>query len=259
MIIDANAWLGHWPFRQLRHNDVPGLLKLMDANGIDMAVVSSIHAITYKNSHRGNEELATALAGQGDRLIPFATLNPTYPGWERNLRLCREMGMRGMRLVPQYHGYDLTDSASLEMIAAGTEYGWPMAIPMRVVDIRQHHPMDTERMITPAELEAVVPACPQASFILLNAFGLVDSPIFADNSAGGRQVVTDISRRTAVMGNDMGELIERYGAGSLVFGTGMPFNYPRPALLKMEVLEASEEDKAAIYGGNLARMLNLPV
>ncbi len=33
------------------------------------------------------------------------------------------------------------------------------------------------------------------------------------------------------------------GAERLMFGTGMPFNYPDPALLKLEVLSASESDK----------------
>ena len=64
MIIDVNAYLGHWPFRQLRHNTVKGLLNLMDRNGIDKAMVSSINAIFYKNCHAGNEELAIEKIGR---------------------------------------------------------------------------------------------------------------------------------------------------------------------------------------------------
>jgi hypothetical protein len=37
MLIDVNAYLGHFAFRQLRHNDPDGLLRLMDAKGIDKA------------------------------------------------------------------------------------------------------------------------------------------------------------------------------------------------------------------------------
>ena len=258
MIIDANAWLGQWPFRQLRHNDVDGLLRLMDANGIDKAVVSSIHGIFYKNCQRANEELAEAVSGCHDRLLSFATLNPHYPGWERNLQLCRnDLGMRGLRVFPAYHQYDLTDGPSLEMIAAASELGWPVTITQRVVDVRQRHPMDTERLIGVAEFEAVVAACPQTSFIILNALGLEGSAMFAGNREGGRQVMTDISRMTAVMGNSMGVMVEKYGAGSLVFGTGFPFNYPRPALLKMDVLQADAATKEAIYHGNLERLLRL--
>jgi len=259
MIIDANAWLGHWPFRQLHYNDARGLLCLMDSSGIDKAVVSSIHGIFYKNCQRANEELAEQVRGHRDRLIPFATLNPGYPGWQRNLRLCRdELGMAGMRLFPAYHQYDLTDSSSLEMIAAATEMGLPIALPMRVVDVRQRHWMDRERNLTVSEMEAVVSACPKTSFIMLNALGLESSPMFAGNRDGGRQVMTDISRMTAVMGNNIGALIDNYGAGSVVFGTGIPFNYARPALLKLEVLRAEPEVKEAIAHGNLERLLGQP-
>ena len=131
-------------------------------------------------------------------------------------------------------------------MSAATELGWPVTITQRVVDVRQRHPMDTERLIGAAEFEAVAAACPQTSFIILNALGLEGSAMFAGNQDGGRQVMTDISRMTAVMGNNMGAMIEKYGAGSLVFGTGIPFNYPRPALLKMDVLQADAATKEAI-------------
>ena len=60
MIIDINAYLGHFAFRQLRHNTADGLLALMDRKGIDRAVVSSAAAITYRNAQSGNEEVAAA-------------------------------------------------------------------------------------------------------------------------------------------------------------------------------------------------------
>ncbi|NPV07332.1 MAG: amidohydrolase family protein [Anaerolineae bacterium] len=258
MIIDANAWLGHWPFRQLRHNDVPGLLRFMDANGIEAAVVASIHGIFYKNCHRANEELAEQVAGHRDRLIPFATLNPNYPGWQRNLRLCHEeLGMRGLRLYPAYHQYDLTDSASLELIGAATELGFPIALPMRVVDVRQRHWMDTERNLTVPEIEAVVQACPRTSFVILNGLGLESSLAFEPDRNGSRQVMADLSRMTAVLANNLGAMIANFGPGSVVFGTGMPFKYPRPALLKLEILEADQATKEAISHGNMERLLSL--
>ena len=37
MIIDTNAYLGFFAFRQIRHNTAPELLRLMDAKGIDRA------------------------------------------------------------------------------------------------------------------------------------------------------------------------------------------------------------------------------
>ena len=42
-----------------------------------------------------------------------------------------------------------------------------------------------------------------------------------------------------------------------MFGTGMPFKYPDPALVKLEVLEASEADKEKIRSQNAMTWLRL--
>ena len=127
MIIDVNAWVGHWPFRRLRHNTVQGLLRLMDRNGIDRAVVASIHGVFYRDAHSANEELAGQVLRRRDRLIPFATLNPTCAGWKEDLRRCVEdLELCGIRLVPQYHGYDPESDAALELLdALSDEFGIP--------------------------------------------------------------------------------------------------------------------------------------
>ena len=257
MIIDANAWLGHWPFRQLRHNDTSGLLRLMDANDIDVAVVANTHGILYKNAQKANEELAEWVAPHRDRLVPFATVNPNYPGWRRNLRLCHdELGMKGLRLYPMYHDYRPTDAAAVELVQEATALAMPLQFPMRVVDVRQRHWMDTERNLTPEELHAAVEAFPDTTFIFINALGL-QAATFAGANQSGRRVVTDVSRMSAVLHDNLGGLVRAAGAGSVVFGTGIPFNYARPAFLKLEALDASEEEKALIRGGNMRAILGL--
>ena len=57
-MIDVNAYLGHFAFRQLRNNTAEGLLRLMDRKRIERAAVSSAASITYRNAHSGNEEIA---------------------------------------------------------------------------------------------------------------------------------------------------------------------------------------------------------
>jgi hypothetical protein len=57
-LIDANAWLGHYPFRAVPNNTPAGLLRLMDRHRIARAVVSSLHSVFYRDAHEGNEELA---------------------------------------------------------------------------------------------------------------------------------------------------------------------------------------------------------
>jgi predicted TIM-barrel fold metal-dependent hydrolase len=58
-----------------------------------------------------------------------------------------------------------------------------------------------------------------------------------------------------VWADEIRQLVANLGAERLVFGTGMPFNYPDPALLKLELLEAGREDKEKIAWRNAARWL----
>src|SRR5438067_2431929 len=103
MIIDVNAYLGHFAFRQLRHNNAAGLLALMDRAHIDRAIVSSASSITYRNPQPGNEEVAAEIKSKGDRLTGFAVLNPAYAGWRDDLKIChQQFGMRGLRLYPRW-------------------------------------------------------------------------------------------------------------------------------------------------------------
>src|SRR5262249_25988931 len=144
VILDANAWLGHYPFRAVPHHTPDGLLRLMDRHGIDRAVVASLHAVFYRDPQPGNEELARWVAPHRDRLVPCAVLTPLYAGWEGDLgRWCEEWGMRGVRLFPEHHRYSLAGPECLALARAATARGLHLAIPLRLEDRRQRHWMDT--------------------------------------------------------------------------------------------------------------------
>lgn len=258
MIIDVNAYLGHWPFRQLRHNTVKGLLNLMDRNGIDKAMVSSINAIFYKNCHAGNEELAIEIKTHRDRLIPFATLNPQYSGWEDDLKQCGEdFGMAGLRVFPYYHNYQLTSDSSTDIIQRAGERGMAISVPMRVVDRRQRHWLDSVRDLSISDIGAAMSKCPEVRFIILNGRGFQDSKLVSDKKLRDRDFLIGISRLGVVLQEEIPKLISALGPSKLAFGTGMPFKYPMPALLKMQILDAPEQVKKKIYWENAARVLDL--
>jgi uncharacterized protein len=253
----VNAYLGHWPFRQLRHNTVDSLLKLMDENGIDKAMVSSINAIFYKDCHAGNEELASETEAHRDRLIPFATLNPEYPGWADDLKQCQEdFGMVGLRLFPHYHNYPLAGENSLDIIRRAADRGMILSCPIRVVDRRQRHWLDSVNDLNISEISLAMKKCPKASFIILNGRGFQDSELVRDKKLRDRNFLIEISRMGVVLQEEIPKLISALGPSKLAFGTGIPFKYPMPALLKMQVLDESESLKEKIYWHNVAQMLD---
>ena len=256
MIIDVNAYLGQFAFRQLRHNVAASLLELMDAKRIDKAVVSSASAITYRNAQAGNEEVFAEVKSHRDRLIPFAVINPFYAGWQDDLKICQEdFGMSGLRLYPKWHNYQLSDRCCLDLVNAATERQMIISIPVRVEDNRQRSWLANVPDVPLEELAALVKACPKARFVLLNGLGYVKSPLGRKDNGLPANYLIEISRLSALLDNEIGQLLASLGAERLVLGTGMPFSYPDPALLKLEVLPASKEDKEKIGGQNMAQWL----
>lgn len=123
MIIDVNAFLGHYPFRSLKFNTADGMVSLMGRYGIDRAVVSSLNAVFYRDAHQGNAELHRETSLHPDRLIPVATVNPRYVGWQRDLEECvSRWKMKAVTLVPSHHGYSLTDEYGHAALSRIAEY-----------------------------------------------------------------------------------------------------------------------------------------
>jgi predicted TIM-barrel fold metal-dependent hydrolase len=256
MIIDVNAYLGHFAFRRLRHNTADSLLKLMDERKIDRAVVSSASAITYRNVQSGNEEIDAEVRAHRDRLIPFAVINPAYVGWDDDLKVCHEQfGMRGLRIYPAWHNFKLSDPRCLELVHAASARHMMVSIPIRVEDHRERSWLVDVPDLVLDDLAGLIRSCPDARFLLLSGLGYVRSALGrADNGLPANYRI-EISRMSALLDNEIGQLMTSLGPDRLVFGTGMPLNYPDPALLKVEVLTASPEQKEKILWRNAAEWL----
>jgi predicted TIM-barrel fold metal-dependent hydrolase len=257
MIIDTNAYLGPYAFRHLRHNTADGLLRLMDAKGIDKAWVSSAAAITHRNVQPANEELAESVRRHRDRLVPLAVINPFYAGWQDDLTACKEqLDMKGLRLYPNWHNYKLADKCCLDLIDAATALRMPITIPLRVEDYRQRSWLVDVKDLSPAEIVPLIKAKPQARFVLLNGLGYIASPLGQKNNNLPANYWIEISRLSALMTNEIGKLIKALGPDRIVFGTGMPFNAPDPALVKIEVLQLNRKDKDQICEENAAALMS---
>ncbi len=158
--------------------------------------------------------------------------------------------MKGLRLYPRWHNYQLADPCCLDLVDAATSLGMIITIPVRVEDYRQHSWLIDVPDLTLAEVEPLIRARPRCRFVLLNGTGYTGSPLGRKDNGLPANYWMEISRLSAVMTNEIGTLIERLGANRVVFGTGMPFNAPDPALVKIEVLRLNRSDKDRILWQN---------
>ncbi len=258
MLIDINTYVGHWPFRKVGNGTADELIKVMDDSGIDMAAVSSINAIFYKDSQQGNDELIGQIDRYKERFIPFAIINPSYTGWKKDFEDCiGKMGMKGLELYPYYHQYRLTDSNAVELVRMAAERSIAVHLPCSVVNIRQRHWLDTTENLSVQEVEEVVRLCPDTDFIITNGPVLRMAGCL-EKAAGSRKgrIYYDFAR-VDIFSTDFTALIESVGADRVVFGSVAPMQYIAPQLVKLHYSGLNDIEQEKVMSGNLKQLFGL--
>ena len=254
MLFDVNAWLGTWPFRSLRSNTAELLVERLDRSGIRWAAVSSLEAIFHRNAMPANLRLLEEIERRRDRLIPIATINPTYVKWEDDLARCAQLGMRGVRLFPAYHGYEADGPEAVRAATACAGLGLPVLIPQRMEDERQRHRLDPGKTVDLGRIANLIAAVPHGVYVIQNARGIPRSPLWQRGDLRRLSWYVDLSlsevdyllHRDVRSMRDLAELVEQGGAGRLLFGTHLPFSYAAPALVKLAVLDVDPKTREEI-------------
>ena len=94
-----------------------------------------------------NDATATFAAAHPDRLIGFMALHPFDPDCLEELERCRtDLGLRGIKLAPNYQNYDPLDSRALAIYGEAQRHGLPILFhqgtsAVRTAPIRYAHPL----------------------------------------------------------------------------------------------------------------------
>lgn len=261
MLVDVNAYVGHWPFLQLQYNNCEGLLGRMNRFAVDITVVSNINGIFYKNTQSANEELYNELRSNrlfADRFIPFAVINPVYAGWKDDLQVCLEkFGMKGVRLYPQYHDYQLSDPSCVALLKYARDIEIPVALSLRMVDYRQRSWIDVTKEWALKDVMPALRQVPEGRYLIVNlanSLSVGDEDLALINKA---TVLMDTSGRA--VGNPS-SLFARFGKNKLAFGTHAPVLDYLTGLLRIESMREAEADNATkelLRSENAKRFLKL--
>ena len=167
--------------------------------------------------------MAEEVSGHRDRLVPFAVINPFYAGWRDDLKICHEeFGMAGLRLYPKWHNYSLASSCCRELVDAATERSMAISIPIRAEDSRGRSWLVDVPDVPLQEIVELVKAHPNARFILLNGVGYTGCPLGQKGSGLPSNYAIELSRLSAVLADEIGQLIANLGVERCCSGPGCP-------------------------------------
>lgn len=253
-MIDVNVNLSRWPFRRLPGDEPADLVRNLRKRGVTRAWAGSFDGIFHKDITSANARLVKdcKTVGQG-LLMPFGSINPKLPDWQSDLRRCREeYKMAGIRLHPNYHGYDLKDPAFAELLKLAAAAGLIVQLAARVEDERTQHPLMRVKSVDLNPLPALVKDEPKLRLVVLNWAPSAQLKQLSKMSTAG-QVYFDISTQEGVGG--VANLAEQVSAERVLFGSGYPWFIFESALLKVKESGLPDAQKKAILDENARRLV----
>ncbi len=250
---DANALIGRWPGEVLAYHDVDGLLSSMRSLGISRALVS--HTIAWQNSPTlGNRLLMEAITGHAE-LEPCWVVTPGLLLAEQGGAgaLCEQMaqnGVRAVRLFPRDHMVSLNEWMAGELLAELDRRHY-----LVLIDLDQILTQSGLYDYNASSLDVLDWLCSRYSglSILITRVGYRAFQILFPLLQAYPNLYIDLSFFATHQGVEM--VVEKLGAGRIVFGTGQPLVDAGGALLRLTGAGISEEDMQKIAWGTLEKLL----
>jgi len=252
MRIDAAAYLGPWPFRNIE-GTMRGLSAMMAELGLDGALVSPMPAFFHTDPADANEHMLRQIKGrQGLWAAPIVNLR--LADATRSIEeLARNPQVRAVRLAPGFHTYPVPQAR--EALGVLAQRDLAAIVQLRMQDERSH-PATT--FIPPAPVDEVIglAECVPAARVVIAAARSGE----IDGERGARiralpNLWVDISHIDGM--SCLGRAREAVGARRLLLATSWPFFYAHSNLLKTQEDGLPPGDVQMIVGGNAADVFRL--
>lgn len=239
MIIDAHAHVGHGRLKSLSADD---LLRQMDENGVDRAILCPVEEQIVAFNHEGNLFILDQVRRHPRRFTGFAVANPWFGEIAvRELEWALGEGLRGLKLHPVYQGFPMNDAMIYPLVDVAARQHVPVYAhcgsahfgdPLRLVELARHYPEVTFLMghSSFSDFWNDLPRCHQ----------------FAPN------ILFETSRNTPGNFQQIGKEI---GTDFMVFGSNAPEHYYHVDMPILREMFPAADDQEKIFYSNIARAL----
>lgn len=237
---DANAMLGRWPTEKLAFYRVEDLVKRMDYVGINKALVYHSLAQLY-DPMSGNKILMEEIKQYNQLYGCWVLVPPFTPEIgtvDEIMAKMKENNIQAIRLCPKEHGFKLTPWNTGELLTALEQKRVPVFIDGDQVEL--------------GNIQSLCETYPQLPVVLTRS-GYRGVRMLYALLAQYENFYLEISSFLLYRGLE--EVVEKFGAQRILFGTGMPIQDPAGAVTKLRYADITEEAKEMIAHRNLERLL----
>ena len=255
MRVDANAFLGAYPFRRVPGTSPEALIAAMGRLAIDQAWVTHLPGIYWRDPAAGNRWLIDTCAGT-PQLRPVPAVHPGLVGWRETLESARAAGAPAVRADPTHYAIDPSGQAMRTLAAACAAAGLPLVLTVRLEDGRQRHPNDRAGEFPAAAVRALIRSDPRLRLLVTHADRpFIEEVHFGSTVQEASRIWWDICWVWGPPEDHLQTLLRTVGRERFVFGTGQPLRIPENAAAKVDLLDLTAEDRTAIESGNIQALL----
>ncbi|OGV36379.1 MAG: hypothetical protein A2020_02575 [Lentisphaerae bacterium GWF2_45_14] len=249
-IIDCSVWHGQWFLYDLRYSDLVLMEKKLRALNVQNAFISPLESVFAQDPHEGNFKMLEDIK---DRPFfqPAPVIDLLLANWKENIeKLYNDLKIKMIRLIPNFHTYELTEESLEELVQFTAPRNIIIAIPMRMEDSRGQSPLLKEPMELPiAGVAKALSFYPQQKFILNNVYWHEVNDLY--HILGN--TLFDIAMMEPV--NPLKAIKEKYSIERFVFSSNCPFFYPEGNWNKLSYSDISEEDILKIASENIEKLI----
>jgi hypothetical protein len=235
--LDANTFIGPYPFRNVPHPDPRILASVLEREEIASAWTGHLPSAWHRDPTHGNETLFEELEPYRDRLHPVPAIRPDWPGWERALRNVVDRRVPAIRAYPSQWHLGADDPGMLRLVAACGEADVTLVLTTRFEDLRQRHWMDIAPDLGGATIRSLA-RVKNGGRILVTAAGrgLIEEVHWGLTPDERDRVWWDISWIWGPPENDLAHLFTTVGARRFVYGTQWPLRLVQSPRANLELL-----------------------
>jgi len=226
---------------------VEGLKNSMRNGGVDKSVVLNIAT----NAHQQKNVNDFANSINSEDIIAFGSVHFESPDALEELERIKEMGLKGVKLHPDYQGFEVDDPKMKPIYKKISQLGL-----ITVFHAGRDYGFSPPYGNTPEKLLKALKWF--SSPVIAAHWGGVDSYEDVVKYLCGAEVYFDTSFGYSMMPKYYAQLIyEKHGADKMLFGTDTPWHNAHMELRLINSLEISDDDKEKIFYKNAQKLLNI--
>ena len=245
-----------------------GLAASMARAGVDRSVVMPVATSPRQVPHVNDASARMNELGAQTGLLSFGCMHPDFDGWKEELARVRDLGLKGIKLHPQYQDTDFDDPRYLRILDrcgelglvvlthAGLDIGMPgkdnCAPEMVARALEQVGPVKLvlAHMGGWRQWDRVEALLPGTGVYLDTSFSLGEiTPLDDGHYRPGDLPLLD---EAAFL-----RMVRRFGPDRILFGTDSPWDDQETALARLRALPLEPAELEAILGGNAKRLLGI--